>query len=111
MPHGPKVPKAPKVSKARQKAADASQAQPPSEGFGFTSVEVSGLVVKKPFAAGSKSAHPATFLETSTGSYVLRRRDGNPFYDAELEKLVAKNIRCTGILTGNTLIISDWTVL
>ncbi len=82
-----------------------------SGGFGFKNVEVSGQVVKKPYAAGSKSERQATFLETPAGSYVLRRRDGNPFYDSELEKLVEKTIRCTGVLTGDTLIMTNWTVL
>ncbi len=82
-----------------------------SGGFNFENVEVSGQVVKKPYAVGSKSEHQATFLETPTGTYILRRRDGNPFYDPELEKLVEKAIHCTGILTNNTLIMSNWTII
>ncbi|MDQ3254977.1 MAG: hypothetical protein M3R15_13915 [Acidobacteriota bacterium] len=93
------------------KALKRQESPKSSGGFGFENVEVSGQVVKKLYAVGSKSEHQATFLETPTGTYILRRRDGNPFYDPELEKLVEKAIRCTGVLTNNTLIMSNWTVL
>jgi hypothetical protein len=71
-------------------------------------MQFSGLVVKKPFGKGSKSEHEAVFLETQEGPYVLRRKGGNPFRDLELEKLVGKTIRCTGMVTGYTLLISEW---
>jgi hypothetical protein len=71
----------------------------------------SGSVVKRRFAKGSKSDRDAIFLVTSDGDYVLRRQGGNPYHDPELERLVGKEIRCTGLLTGYTLLISDYTVL
>jgi hypothetical protein len=75
---------------------------------GYTPIEFDGRVVKHLAAAGSKSERQAVFLETEGGSYVLRRSDGNPFFDPELERLVGKTIRCKGVLTEHTLIISDW---
>lgn len=110
MPNRPKPPRASKKSKPEQ-AGDAAQPPAASGGYGYESVEVAGRVVKAPIAGGSKSERQAILLETSAGSYVLRRRDGNPFYDPELEDLVGKNVDCTGVLTGNTLIVSDWKIV
>jgi phosphoglucomutase len=75
---------------------------------GYTPVELDGHVTKHLAAKGSKSEHQGIFLETEGGSYALRRRGGNPFFDPELEKLVGKTIHCKGTLTEHTLIISDW---
>jgi len=72
-------------------------------------MELSGRVIKEWIARGSKSEREAVLLDTKSGRYVLRRLTGNPFHDPELEKLVGKTIRCTGNLTGYTLIMSDWT--
>ena len=84
------------------------QAQPARPGQ-LAEVEVSGKVIKKPYAVGSKSEREAVLLHTPDEDYVLRRRGGNPFHDPELEKLVGKQINCSGVLTTNhTLIISDW---
>lgn len=73
-----------------------------------TEIEVSGEVIKKLYAVGSKSEREAVLLHTPEEDYVLRRRGGNPFHDPELEKLVGKQINCSGVLTNHTLIISDW---
>lgn len=73
--------------------------------------EYSGTVIKGLFAKNSKSEHEAVYLKTQNGRFVLRRQGGNPFYDPELEKLVGKTIRCKGVMTGYTLIISHWTVI
>lgn len=73
--------------------------------------EFIGKVIKKMFGKGSKSEHEAVFLETEPKEYVLRRQGGNPFYDEELQKLVGKTIRCTGVVLDYTLLIKDWTVL
>jgi hypothetical protein len=69
---------------------------------------ITGRVVKKPFAAGSKSEREAILLITEEGEYVLRRQGGNPFYDQELEKLVGKKIEVDGKIIGYTLIMSNW---
>jgi hypothetical protein len=73
--------------------------------------QLSGEVVKKAFGTGSKSEREAVMLETVEGSFVLRRQGGNPFHDAELEKLVGKRIEATGTLTGYTFLLSRYTVL
>lgn len=78
---------------------------------GFSEVELSGEVVKKPFAHGSKSERAAVSLDTDKARYLLRRRGGHPFTDPQIEALVGKRIRCKGILNGLTLIISEWTVV
>ena len=78
---------------------------------GYSPIEVSGQVVKHLAAKGSKSERQATFLETEGGTYVLRRRGGNPLFDPVIEELVGRTIRCKGILTEHTLIMSQWSVL
>ncbi len=70
--------------------------------------EFSGTVIKKPLATGSKSEREAVCLATAAGEYVLRRAGRNPFVDPELEQLVGKSIRCTGVVTGYTLLMSEW---
>jgi hypothetical protein len=78
---------------------------------GYTPIEVSGQVTRHLAAQGSKSERQATFLETDEGTYVLRRQGGNPFSDPKLDDLVGKRIRCKGILTEHTLIMSEWDVV
>lgn len=72
-------------------------------------MQVTGTVIKRPFAAGSKSEREAVMLITSEGEYVLRRQGGNPFFDQELENLVGKQISCEGDLTGYTFLMRRWT--
>jgi hypothetical protein len=60
--------------------------------------ELTGKVVVKKFGTGSKSEHDAVCLETTEGTYVLKRLGGNPFNDPELNKLVGKQIKATGLL-------------
>ena len=71
----------------------------------------SGSVVKRPFGVGSKSERDAVLLATKDNDYVLRLQGGNAFFDPELEKLVGKQIRCTGVVTGYTLLVSDYAVI
>lgn len=72
-------------------------------------MKLKGHVIKKLFAAGSKSEREAVMLVTDKGEYVLRRKGGNPFSDETLENLVGKQIRCEGDLTGYTFLMTDWT--
>jgi len=76
---------------------------------GYRTVELQGQVIQHLTAKGSKSERKAVFLETSEGSFVLRRRGGNPFGDQVLQELVGKTLHVKGILTEHTLIMSDWT--
>jgi hypothetical protein len=71
----------------------------------------SGSVVKQSFGVGSKSERDAILLITNDKEYVLRRQGGNAFFDPELEKLVGKQVRCTGVVTDYTLLVSDYTVV
>ena len=75
------------------------------------SATYSGSVVKRRFGQGSKSERDAVFLVTGDRDYVLRRQGGNPYHDPDLERLVGKKVRCTGIVTGYTLLVSDCAVL
>jgi hypothetical protein len=70
------------------------------------SVILRGTVARKPFATGSKSEREAVVLTTPQGTYVLRRIDGNPFSDPELDVLVGKSIACEGELHGYTFIFT-----
>ena len=67
-----------------------------------------GLVVRKPFARGSKSEHEAVMLQTGGADLLLRRQGGNAFRDQVLEDLVGHRIRGTGRLAGKTLILAGW---
>lgn len=67
-----------------------------------------GKVTQRPFAVGSKSERNAIRLETSEGSFVLRREGGNPLYDPELEPLVGKTIAGEGEVHDYTLTMRDW---
>ena len=71
----------------------------------------SGSVVKRRFGAGSKSERDAIFLVTPDRDYVLRRQGGNPYHDPDLERLIGKQIQCTGVVTGYTLLVSDCAVV
>ncbi len=72
-------------------------------------MEISGRVVRKPFAVGSKSERLAVLLETADGrDLVLRRRDGNPFQDDVLEALVGQTIRGHGDVHEYLFLLDDW---
>ncbi len=74
--------------------------------------QFSGRVVKRAVGGTSKSARAAVCLDTGAKQFILRRRQGNPFQDDELEKLVGKEIRADGSLIGGaTLVMSDWSEL
>ena len=71
-----------------------------------------GRVVRKPVSRGSKSEHEAIVLVTPDGQeYKLRRQEGNPFRDPELDALEGKRIECEGILRNGQLIMTRWSVL
>jgi len=64
-------------------------------------VKLTGKVVQKKFAQGSKSEHDAFYLVTKEGEYRLRRVGGNPFSDPELKKLLGKNVTASGTLNDS----------
>jgi hypothetical protein len=71
-------------------------------------MERSGEVIRKLFAAGSKSERQAVMLKTEDGEYVLRIKGGNPFHDPRLEALLGKRIHARGALHGYTFIMDEW---
>ena len=62
-------------------------------------VELTGKVVLKSFSKGSKSEHDAVYLDTGEKKYRLKRRGGNPFFDASLHALIGKTIKVEGRIT------------
>ena len=78
-----------------------------NSGSGTREKQLTGKVVLKKFAAGSKSEHDAVYLESGEGSFVLRRMGGNPFHDPELHKLVGKQITATGTVNQSLFLAKD----
>ena len=70
-----------------------------------------GLVVKEPFAVGSKSERDAVLLVADDERYLLRREGGNPFADPALDALVGQRVTAHGVLQGTTFIICDWSIV
>lgn len=71
-------------------------------------IELTGRVIQQQTAKGSKSERQAVFLETATETYLLRRQNGHPLADPELERLVGKSIRAKGTLAGALFIMTEW---
>ena len=72
-----------------------------------TGLELTGKVIQKKFAAGSKSESDAVFLKTEEGTYKLRRVKGNAFHSG-LENLVGKKIKATAVnIINNDLFFLD----
>ena len=69
--------------------------------------KLTGKVITKDVAKGSKSEHEAVCLETEEGTFILRREGGNPFYDSVLHKLVGKQINATGIINDDLFIAKN----
>jgi hypothetical protein len=74
------------------------------------SATISGQVVRKLVARGSKSERDAIMLVTREGKeFLLRRRHGHPFQDKVLDDLVGKIITLKGSLIDNLLLMDEWT--
>jgi hypothetical protein len=72
---------------------------------------ITGKVLKRRIAPGSKSDRVGTVLEDSAGRvYALRRAGGNAFRDAMVDGLVGKTITGVGIISGGSFIMDDWSV-
>jgi hypothetical protein len=72
---------------------------------------LTGMVVRAPFGAGSKSEREAVWLEAPDGRYVLRRKNGPAFGDQTLEKYVGKRVKCSGFVVGYSLLAERIEVL
>lgn len=73
--------------------------------------QITGSVVKEPFAKGSKSERESVLLIAGDQRYVLRQQGGNAFHDPTLEELIGQRIEGTGILAGYTFLLTDWKVI
>ncbi len=73
---------------------------------------LTGIVIRKLVARGSKSEREAVVLQTSdNGEYILRRSGGNAFSDPDLDKLVGSSITADGqVVAGQTFIMKSWNV-
>ena len=71
-------------------------------------MEFRGKVVKRPYGAGTKSAHDAVLLDTPDGTHRVRRAGGNPFADPELDRLVGQDVVRRGTLHQGTVIVQSW---
>jgi hypothetical protein len=70
---------------------------------------LSGTVIRKLVAAGSKSEHDAVVLRTPDGTdFILRRSGGNAFRDEQLDNLVGSSITAEGNVVGRVFIMNSW---
>jgi len=74
-------------------------------------MQIKGRVIREVVAKGSKSERLAIILDTGKKQYVLRRPGENPYSDPTLDELVGKDISATGNVNGNTLFLTEWTVM
>ncbi|RQO71482.1 hypothetical protein DBR40_16915 [Pedobacter sp. KBW01] len=72
-------------------------------------MKLTGKIVVKPFALGSKSAHDAVYLETTTGDYLIQREQDNPFESSDLKALSGKNVAAEGELDNYLFIAKNIT--
>ena len=72
-----------------------------------TDLTISGVVVQKPFARGTKSEHEAIYIHCGDHEYVLRRINGNPFFDEILHSYKGKEVTVRGVLANNTFLAKD----
>ena len=70
-----------------------------------------GRVTRGDYGKGSKSEREAVFIDTDHERYLLRRKGGPVFADAELEPYVGHLVECDGFLLGTTLLASSIQVI
>ena len=63
-----------------------------------------GHVKHEIYGKGTKSERKAIMIKTSDANYILRRKIGPAFYDAELIQYIEHDVECEGFLVGNTLL-------
>jgi hypothetical protein len=66
---------------------------------------IRGLVSVGPYGVGSKSEREAVYIDVDGTPYVLRRKTGPVFADAELQTFVGKRVVCDGYIVGHTLLV------
>ena len=65
---------------------------------------IQGFVTRGVYGKGTKSEHDAVFIESADARYVLRRKTGPAFGDAELNQYIGHKVKCEGFLVGTTLL-------
>ncbi len=71
-------------------------------------MRITGRVERKRVARRTKSEHEALVLRVGQRDYWLRRRGGSAFGDTGFGELVGKQIRGSGTLDGQVLILDEW---
>ena len=66
--------------------------------------ELTGRVILSLSSPGSKSEHEGVYLETTQGTFLLRKKGGNPFNDPTLKQFVGQQVTVTGTLERNLLL-------
>jgi hypothetical protein len=72
-----------------------------------TPVKVSALrghVTQGEYGKGSKSEREAIFIETAGMRYILRRKTGPVFGDADLVRYIGHEVECDGFIVATTLL-------
>ena len=66
---------------------------------------ITGKVTRRPYAVGSKSEQVAVMLVSGDREFRLRRMGGDPYLDPSLDRLVGKEIKAEGVVTGPSFIL------
>jgi hypothetical protein len=66
--------------------------------------DIRGRVTRGVYGKGTKSEREAVFIDTGRERYLLRRKSGPAYGDAELDSYVGQTIACSGFLMGTTLL-------
>jgi len=61
-------------------------------------MKLKGKISVRNFGEGSKSEHTAVYLDTEEGSYMLRKKNTNPFENPDLKRLEGKEVTVEGTL-------------
>ena len=63
-----------------------------------------GKVTRGVYGKASKSERETLFIETKNGRFILRRKTGPAYSDAQLDRYLGHTVECDGFLVGSTLL-------
>jgi hypothetical protein len=66
-----------------------------------------GKVIRQSFGKGSKSEHPAFYLETADSKVLIRKEGDNPFENNALTTYLNKQVRVKGSKMDYIFIITE----
>ena len=66
-----------------------------------------GRVIRQSFGKGSKSEHPAYYLETANSKVLIRKDGDNPFENNALEQYLNKQVKVKGSKMDYIFIITE----